>query len=182
MSIAEKIGQGIRMAGQDLGAYLTNPKTAAALGKQVAMETAVGTALGQGVPRLLGQTPSESPLQTVKKSVLHAGISAPIGGGLAAMGVPKSVAGVAGSVAGILGSNLLSRPIDPEPNDQPQAYGQDFAAIQHFNAQQEQQRYNNEIALALAKNYHSPTTTIVHKNPSAEFETIQKMLGATHRY
>lgn len=182
MSIAGEVGQGIRMAGRNLGAYLTNPKTAAALGKQVAMETAVGTALGQGIPRMLGQTPAESPLQTAKKAALHAGISAPIGGGLIAMGVPKTAANVTGSVAGVLGSNLLSRPIDPEPNDQPQAYGQNFAAIQHFNAQQEQQRYNNEIALALAKNYHNPTTTIIHKNPSAEYEALQKMLGASHRY
>jgi hypothetical protein len=182
MSILGNAGEAIRLAGTNLGAYLSNPKTAASLGKQVALQTAVGTALGQTVPRMMGQTPTESPMQTAKRVALHAGISAPIGGGLSAMGVPHVAAGPIGEAAGMLGAHLLSRSIDPETNDQPQVHGQDFNTLQHFHAAQEQQRYNNEINLALAKNYHNPTTTIVHKNPSAEFDTVQRMMNPTVRY
>lgn len=182
MSIVGKAGQAVRMAGQNLGTYLTNPATAAALGKQIAVDTAVGTALGQAVPRMMGRTPAESPLQTAKKAALHAGISSTLGGSLSAMGVPKAVSGLAGTTAGMLGSHFLSRSIDPEPNDQPQTPGGEMQHLQQFHAAQEQQRYNNEINLALAKNYHAPVTTVVHRNPSAEFETVQRMLQPSVRY
>ena len=182
MSILGDAGNTIRLAGTNLGAYLSNPKTAADLGRQVALQTAVGTALGQTVPRMMGRTPTESPMQTAKRVALHAGISAPVSGGLSAVGMPKIAASPIGEAAGMLGSHFLSRSIDPEPNDQPQVHGQDFNTLQHFHAAQEQQRYNNEINLALAKNFHNPTTTIVHKNPSAEFETVQKMLNPAVRY
>jgi len=101
---------------------------------------------------------------------------------LSALGVPKAVSGPVGSVAGMLGSHLLSQSIDPEPNDQPQVQGQDFSALQHFHAAHEQQRYNNEINLALAKNYHNPVTTVVHRNPSAELETVRNLLNPNVRY
>ena len=60
--------------------------------------------------------------------------------------------------------------------------GHELRQQQQFYAEQEQQRYNNEINLALAKNYHNPTTTVVHKNPSAEFDTIQRMLNPSVNY
>jgi hypothetical protein len=182
MSFLNKATQGIRLAGKNLGAYFSNPATAAQLGKDIALETAVGTALGQLVPRAMGKTPTESPLQTAKRAALHAGISAPIGGGLSAMGAPKMVAAPVGAAAGMLGSHLLSRSIDPEPHDQPQVQGYDLRQLQEYHAAQEQQRYNNEINLALAKNYHNPATTIIHKNPSAEMETVRNMLSPNVRY
>jgi hypothetical protein len=182
MSILGNAGETIRLAGTNLGAYLSNPQTAKALGKQVALQTAVGTTLGQAVPRMMGQTPAESPLQTAKRVAMHAGISAPISGGLSAMGMPHVAAGPIGEAAGALGSHFLSRSIDPEPNDQPQVLGQDLQQLQQFHAAQEQQRYTNEINLALAKNYHSPVTTVVHKNPSAELETVRNLLNPNVRY
>jgi hypothetical protein len=54
--------------------------------------------------------------------------------------------------------------------------------LQGMHAEMEQQRYNNEINLALAKNYHAPSTTVVHKNPSAELQTIYSMLNPNVRY
>ena len=182
MSILKNAKQAIRLAGTNLGTYLSSPQTAKAIGQQVALQTAVGTVLGQGVPRMMGRTPSESPLQTAKRAALSSAISSPVSGGVAAMGVPHLAAGPAGDAAGMLGSHFLSGFIDPEPHEQPQASGADMQNFQQFHAAHEQQRYNNEINLALAKNYHNPTTTIVHKNPSAEFDTVQKMLNPNVRY
>jgi hypothetical protein len=188
MSILGNAGKAVRMAGKNLGAYLSSPQTAAQLGKQVATETALGTAVSQAVPRLMGQTPASGPLRTAANVGLHSVIAAPVSGGLAAMGVPGNAAQTLGQITGAVGSHALLRAlaptqsIDPETNDAPHTHGQDFAQLQQFNAAQEQQRYTNEINLALAKNYNNPATTIIHRNPSSEFETVQRMLNPGVRY
>jgi hypothetical protein len=188
MSILGDTGKAIRLAGTNLGAYLSNPQTAKTLGKQIATETALGTAVSQGVPRLLGQAPAVGPLRTLANTGLHSAIAAPVSGGLTAMGMPGAAAQTVGQITGAVGSHSLLRAmapaqaIDPETNDSPQVYGQDLQQLQQFHAAQEQQRYTNEINLALAKNYHNPVTTVVHKNPSAEFDTVQKMLNPGVRY
>jgi hypothetical protein len=188
MSILGNAGQAVRLAGKNLGAYLSSPQTAVQLGKQIATEAALGTAVSQGVPRLLGQTPAVGPLRTLVNTGLHSAIAAPVSGGLTAMGMPGAAAQTVGQITGAVGSNSLLRAmapmqsIDPETNDAQHAYGQEFAQMQQFHAAQEQQRYTNEINLALAKNYHSPATTIIHKNPSAELETVRNLLNPNVRY
>ena len=188
MSILGDTGKAIRLAGTNLGAYLSNPQTAKTLGKQIATETALGTAVSQGVPRLLGQAPAVGPLRTLANTGLHSAIAAPVSGGLAAMGMPSAAAQTVGQITGAVGSHSLLRAmapaqaIDPETNDSPQVYGQDLQQLQQFHAAQEQQRYTNEINLALAKNYHNPVTTVVHKNPSAELETVRNLLNPNVRY
>ena len=188
MSILGDTGKAIRLAGTNLGAYLSNPQTAKTLGKQIATETALGTAVSQGVPRLLGQAPAVGPLRTLANTGLHSAIAAPVSGGLTAMGMPGAAAQTVGQITGAVGSHSLLRAmapaqaIDPETNDSPQVYGQDLQQLQQFHAAQEQQRYTNEINLALAKNYHSPVTTVVHKNPSAELETVRNLLNPNVRY
>lgn len=171
MSNASNIGKAMRMAGQQLG-------------KKVALETAVGTALGQAVPRMIGGTPAQGPLQSAKKIALESAIGNAAGMGLTAMGVPKVISGPVGAATGMVGGHFITRPraIDPEPNDQLHTSGSEMQYLQHFQAAQEQQRYNNEINLALAKNYHAPVTTVVHRNPSAEFETVRNMLNPSVRY
>jgi hypothetical protein len=188
MSILGNAGQAIRMAGKNLGAYLSSPQTAAQLGKQIATETALGTAVSQGVPRLMGQTPAVGPLRTAANVGLHSAIAAPVSGGLAAMGMPGAAAQTLGQITGAVGSNSLLRAmapqqaIDPETHEAPHVPGQGLHQLQQFHAEQEQQRYNNEINLALAKTYHSPVTTVVHKNPSAELETVRNLLNPNVRY
>ena len=188
MSILGNAGQAIRLAGKNLGAYLSSPQTAAQLGKQIATETALGTAVSQGVPRLLGQAPAVGPLRTAANIGLNSAIAAPVSGGLAAMGMPGAAAQTLGQITGAVGAssllNSMARPqaIDPETNDAQHMYGQDLHQLQQFHAAQEQQRYTNEINLALAKNYHNPVTTVVHKNPSAELETVRNLLNPNVRY
>ena len=188
MSILGDAGKAVRMAGKNLGAYLSSPQTAAQLGKQIATETALGTAVSQGVPRLLGQAPAVGPLRTAANIGLNSAIAAPVSGGLAAMGMPGAAAQTLGQITGAVGAssllNSMARPqsIEPETHEAQHVYGHELHQQQQFHAEQEQQRYNNEINLALAKNYHNPTTTIVHRNPSAEFDTIQRMLNPSVNY
>ena len=188
MSILENSGKAVRMAGTNLGAYLSNPQTAKSLGKQIATETALGTAVSQGVPRLLGQAPAVGPLRTAANIGLHSAIAAPVSGGLTAMGMPGAAAQTLGQITGAVGANSLlnsmARPqsIEPETHEAQHTYGHELQQLQQFHAAQEQQRYTNEINLALAKNYHNPVTTVVHKNPSAELETVRNLLNPNVRY
>ena len=188
MSILGNAGQAIRLAGRNLGADLKSPQTAAQLGKQIATETALGTAVSQGVPRLLGQTPAVGPLRTAANIGLHSAIAAPVSGGLAAMGMPGAAAQTLGQITGAVGTssllNSMARPqsIEPETHEAQHIYGHDLQQLQQFHAAQEQERYTNEINLALAKNYHNPETTIIHRNPSAELETVRNLLNPNVRY
>ena len=188
MSILGNAGKGIRLAGKQLGAYLSNPQTAVKLGQQIATETALGTAVSQGVPRLLGQAPAVGPLRTAANIGLNSAIAAPVSGGLAAMGMPGAAAQTLGQITGAVGSTSLLRAmtppqaIEPETHEAQHTYGHELQQLQQFHAAQEQQRYTNEINLALAKNYHNPVTTVVHKNPSAELETVRNLLNPNVRY
>lgn len=168
------------MAGQGLAKYAADPNTLSQLGKRVAMETAVNTAAAQAIPRIIGATPP--PLgRTVLSTGLHSAFSAPVAGGMRAMGVPDWAAQTAGQVAGVVGAQKVSSAITPEPQQQPQVQGIQFEQLQQMNAAAEQQRYHNEINLALAKNYSHPST-IIHKNPSADLQNIANLLSMKVQY
>jgi hypothetical protein len=187
----------MRMAGAALGKYLTNPQTLKDIGTKVAIDTALGTAVSQAVPRVLGQEPGSTPLQAAIHSGTQSLISSPVAGGMRAMGLPGIAADSAGSILGGAGAQVVSQSINqglhgrmqpvsqtvaPEPGDQMSPDVAQLMQVQGMHAQMEQQRYNNEINLALAKNYHAPSTTVVHKNPSAELQTIYSMLNPNVRY
>lgn len=187
----------MRMAGAALGKYLTNPQTLKDIGTKVAIDTALGTAVSQAVPRILGQEPSSTPLQSAIHSGTQSLISSPVAGGMRAMGIPGIAADSAGSILGSAGAQVVSQSINqglqgrmqpvsqtvaPEPGDQMSPDVAQLMQVQGIQATMEQQRYNNEINLALAKNYHAPSTTIVHKNPSAELQSIIGMLSPNVSY
>lgn len=185
MAILGDAVKGIRMAGSALGQYLNTPETYKQLGKKIALETAVGTAVQQGLPRVLG-----APAPDLKSSLLHNTLSSalnhPVAGALQAVGVPSWAANATGTLTGTLGgaaaTQAVSRPIvDPEIHQEPHPQLAQYMQLQRMEAEMEQQRYNNQIQLAYARNY-SPPTTIVHKNPSAEFETSYRMVNPNVRY
>jgi hypothetical protein len=197
MSILGSMGPAVRMAGAKLGKYLTDPNTLKAIGTKVAVDTALGTAVSQAVPRVLGQQPTSTPLQAAIHSGAHSLISSPITGGMRAMGVSGIAAESAGSILGGAGAQIVSQAVNqglhgrgqpvsqvvtPEPNRQFSPHVSQLMELQKMQADMEQQRYNNEINLALAKNYHAPSTTVVHKNPSAELQTIYSMLNPNVSY
>jgi len=127
-------------------------------------------------------------LRTAANIGLHSAIAAPVSGGLTAMGMPGAAAQTLGQITGAVGAssllNSMARPqsIEPETHEAQHVYGHDLQQLQQFHAAQEQQRYTNEINLALAKNYHNPSTTVVHRNPSAELETVRNLLNPNVRY
>ena len=187
----------VRMAGAALGKYLTNPQTLKDIGTKVAVDTAMGTAMSQAVPRILGQEPGVTPLQAAIYSGAGSLVSSPITGGMRAMGIPKIVADSTGSILGGAGAQVVSQSINqgmhgrmqpvsqtvaPEPGDQMSPDTAQLMQVQGMHAEMEQQRYNNEINLALAKNYHAPMTTVVHRNPSADLQSIIGMLNPNVSY
>lgn len=197
MSILDPAVQAVRMAGTALGKYATNPATLKAIGTKVALDTALGTATSQVVPRMLGQQPGVNPMQAALHAGTHSLISAPIAGGMKAMGIPGIAAESAGSILGGAGAQIasqalsqglhgkgqpVSRSVVPEMHEQYQPSGQMHMQMQQMSADQEQQRYNNEINLALAKNYHNPVTTVIHRNPSADLQNILKAMTPSTSY
>jgi hypothetical protein len=187
----------MRMAGAALGKYLTSPQTLKNIGTKVAVDTALGTAVSQAVPLILGQEPSVTPLQAAIHSGAGSLVGSPIAGGMRAMGLPGIAADSAASILGGAGAQVVSQSINqglhgrmqpvsqavaPEPGDQMSPDTAQLMQLQRMHAEMEQQRYNNEINLALAKNYHAPMTTVVHKNPSAELQSIIGMLNPDVRY
>ena len=196
-SLLAAAGKGIRMAGARLGRYLTDPNTLKAVGTKVAIDTALGTAASQAVPRMLGEQPGTTPLQAALHSGTHSLISSPISGAMKAAGMPNIAADSAGSILGGAGAQVVSQAVnqglynrmqpvsqavDPESNGQFSPHIAQLMQLQKMQADMEQQRYNNEINLALAKNYHAPSTTVVHKNPSAELQTYYNMLNPNVSY
>ena len=177
----------IRMAGTALGDYVTSPATAKSLAKKIALDTAVGTAASQLIPRIQGAAPQ--PLATsVGNAALGSVLSAPVTGAATAMGIHPQVAGLAGTLSSAAGMTALSnmrqpsQNIDPEINDSGVTALHEYMQLQQFHAGLEQQRYNNEIMLAKAKNYHSPSTTVIHRNPSSEMDSIRQLLTSRTVY
>jgi len=177
MNPLSSILSGARMAGQAMKAHFSNPATLSALGTQVALDTAVGAATQQVLPRLVNQQPQRTIPQSLINAAVHSGIAAPISSGMEALGVPASVANLTGQIAATPLSHAVSNIITPESHQQPYASGNDLMQMQQYHADLEQQRYNNEIALAMAKNYRAPTE-IVHRNPSADLDTMYRIVSA----
>jgi hypothetical protein len=176
---------GVRMAGSALGAYLGNPATYEQLGKKVALETALGTAVQQAVPRLLGQ-PAPGLRQSIGNTALHSAFAHPITGSMEAIGAPGWAANMTGAVVGGTGANLVSQAVsrsitEPEPAEAPHPHLSQLMELQRMEAAAEQQRYNNQINYAYAKNYRDPAV-IIHKNPSAEMETAYRILTHSPAY
>lgn len=176
MKPLSSILSGARMAGQAMKAHFSNPATLSALGKQIALDTTVNAAAQQVLPRLVNQQPQQTIPQSLIHAAIHSGIAAPISSGMEAFGVPASVANLTGQIAATPLSNAVSNIITPEPHQQPYSSGNDLMQMQQYHADLEQQRYNNEISLAIARNYKSPTE-IVHRNPSADLETMYKIMS-----
>ena len=176
MNPLSSILSGARMAGQAMKAHFTDPAVLSSLGKQVALDTAVGAAAQQILPRLTNQQPQRTIPQSLINAAVHSGIASPISSGMTALGVPNSVATLTGQIAATPLSNAVSNIITPESHQQPYASGNDLMQMQQYHADLEQQRYNNEIALAMAKNYRTPTE-IVHRNPSADLETMYRVMS-----
>lgn len=185
MALIDNAIKGARMAGSALGKYFSNPATYSTLGKQVALETALGTAVQQGIPRALGM-PAPSLGSSLMHTALNSAMVHPLTGGMEAMGAPKWAANTTGAILGGAGAQLVSqavsRPIaEPEPHEAPNPQLAEYRQLQQINADMENQRYQNQIQLAYARNFRMPTV-IEHRNPSADLETMHRVLTQMPRY
>lgn len=163
------LGDTARMAGTAMQEFFNNPNVRAALSK-----TAVTAGAEQLLPRALGQQPARSVMRSVARGGLEAAISTPVEMGLKAAGVNPLVAGFGGSLVAAPLTQMVSQAIAPEPRHAYQTEYNQLMQAQQQHASEEQQRYNNEINLALAKNYSAPTQ-IIHRNPSAELQTMYQL-------
>ena len=167
------LGDATRMAGTALKEFFGRPAVRSALGK-----TAVTAGAEQLLPRALGQQPVRSAMGSIARGGLEAAISTPVEMGLKAAGVNPMIAGLGGSLVAAPLTQVVSQAISPEPQHAYQTEYSQLIQAQQLHASEEQQRYNNEINLALAKNYSTPTQ-IIHKNPSAELETMYRLTSGS---
>ena len=167
------LGDTARMAGTALKEFFGRPAVRSALGK-----TAVTAGAEQLLPRALGQQPVRSAMGSIARGGLEAAISTPVEMGLKAAGVNPMIAGLGGSLVAAPLTQMVSQAIAPEPKHAYQAEYNQLMQFQQMQAAEEQQRYDNQINLALAKNYSAPTQ-IIHKNPSAELETMYRLTSGS---
>lgn len=167
------LGDVTRMAGTAMKGFFSRPAVQEALGK-----TAVTAGAQQLIPRLQGLRPAYSVAGSVARGGLEAAVSTPVEFGLRKAGVPAALAGLGGSLVAAPIVHMVGQAITPEPQHSFQADYNQLAQLQQIQAASEQQRYNNEINLAMAKNYSAPTQ-IIHKNPSAELQTMYNLVSGT---
>jgi hypothetical protein len=170
------LSQPIRKAGTALVEFFSDPTNLKQVGKTVAKEAAFGAAAQQVVPRLIGQKPAATLPQSLLYAGAHSAVNVPVSGALRAAGLPELAAATTGQILGSAAASQFANRIEPEVTEAGHPEYADFHAMQQMHAQMEQQSYNNQIALALAKNYSTPTE-IIHRNPSAEFQSMQSIIN-----
>jgi hypothetical protein len=166
----------MRMAGTNLKQFFTDPANLAQMGKKAATEAALSTAVQQTVPYLVGGKPSASIPRTLAHAGIHAAASTPITGALQVAGMPDVPANIAGQIVGAAAASRFSQSISPEVSDQPNPEFQQLLAMQKMNAEQEQQRFNNQIQLAYARNYSAPS--FIHHSSSGNPAEIATRIAA----
>jgi hypothetical protein len=89
---------------------------------------------------------------------------------------PNTIKGIVSPAAYAITNSII-----PETHNQEHSNSHELMQMQQMHAELEQQRYSNEINLALAKNYHAPTE-IVHRNPSADLQTAYNIMTPNVSY
>ena len=156
------IPQTIRTAGSALKQYFTDPASLKQIGKAIGTEAALGVAAQQVVPRIIGQRPAQSIPQSLVHAGIHSAVNVPVSGSLQALGTPSFAASTAGSILGTAAANQFANSIDPEitPENHPDFH--QLYAMQQMQAASEQQRVNDQIRLAYARNYNPPSFMYHH--------------------
>jgi hypothetical protein len=169
------IPQAIRTAGTALRQFFSNPQNLAQMGKNVAAEAAFGTAIQQTLPRVLGSKPGMSIPQSLLQSGVHAAVGVPVSKGLEVMGAPAIGSALAGQILGAAAANQLVGQIEPEIVQEGNPDFHQLYAMQKMQAEAEQQRVNNQVQLAYARNY-SPPSFIYHHSTKDPAEIANQMV------
>lgn len=169
------IPQAIRTAGTALKQFFTSPENLAQMGKNVAAETAFGAAVQQGLPRVLGMAPGQSIPQSLLQTGVQAAIGVPVTKGLEVVGAPQIGSAMAGNILGAFAAHRLTNQIEPEIVQEGNPDFHQLYAMQKMQAEAEQQRVNNQIQLAYARNY-SPPSFIYHHSSKDPAEMANQMV------
>ena len=113
---------------------------------------------------MLGQRPT----QTIPQSFLQAGIQSavgtPVSGALQAMGAPTLGSTITGNLLGAAAANRFAGQIEPEIVQENNPDFHELYAMQKMNAETEQQRVNDQLQLAYARNYNPPSFIYHHSS------------------
>jgi hypothetical protein len=158
------IPQAIRTAGTALKQFLTDPQSLKHMGQSIAAETAFATAAQQAVPRMLGQRPAQSIPQSLLQTGIQSAVGTPVSGALQAMGAPTLGSNITGNILGAAAANRFAGQIEPEIVQENNPDFHQLYAMQKINAAAEQQRVNDQIQLAYARNYNPPSFIYHHSS------------------
>jgi hypothetical protein len=158
------IPQTIRTAGAALKQFLTDPQSLKQVGKSIATETAFATAAQPAVPRMIGQLPAQSLSQSLLQTGIQSAVGTPVSGALQAMGAPTLGATITGNILGAAAANRFAGQIEPEVVQEDNPDFHQLYAMQKMNAAAEQQRVNDQIQLAYARNYNPPSFVYHHSS------------------
>jgi hypothetical protein len=169
------IPQSIRTAGSALKQYFTDPASLKQIGKAIGTEAALGAAAQQIVPRMVGQRPAQSIPQSLIHAGVHSAVNVPVSGALQSIGTPAFAAATTGGILGSAAAAQFANQIEPEITQENHADFHQLYAMQQMHAAEEQQRVNNQIQLAYARNY-SPPTFMYHHSSRDTSTTANEMV------
>ena len=173
--------QPLRLAGNALLDFFSNPTSLKNVASQVASDTAMKTAAQQVVPRLLGGKPGLNLRMNLMQAGTEAAVGIPAAKLLQKTGMPESFSstagGILGAAAGAAIINRFNNQIDPEIVQENHPNFQNLYAMQQMNAAMQQNEHNMKLQEIYARNYNPPSF-IYHKSTGDTASTAQNIANS----
>ena len=198
----EAVRTGIKLGGKAGGQGVKNIGKMAA--SPFAVQTGIGVAAEQIVPRVMGQQPRSGLGESILRQGVSQGVGMPVTAGLAAGGVNPMIATFGGQVAGQIAGQKAADALLPGKQDYPVDFGEgpttptgatkhtaepeynevvrpstrDLSNVQAQEALSERDKYEYRLKLAQIEKMPS---TIMHMNPDSNNQTLASLAQSMMR-
>ena len=198
----EAVRAGIRAGGKAGGQGVKNIGRMAA--SPFAIQTGIGVAAEQIVPRVMGQQPRSGLGESILRQGVSQGVGMPVTAGLAAGGVNPMIATFGGQVAGQIAGQKATDTLLPGKQDYPVAFGEgpttptgatkhtmepeynevvrpstrDLSNVQAQEALSERDKYEYRLKMAQIEKMPS---TVMHMSPDSNNQTLASLAQSMMR-
>jgi len=198
----EAVRTGIKLGGKAGGQGVKNIGKMAA--SPFAVQTGIGVAAEQIVPRVMGQQPRSGLGESILRQGVSQGVGMPVTAGLAAGGVNPMIATFGGQVAGQIAGQKAADALLPGKQDYPVAFGEgpttptgatkyttepeynevvrpstrDLSNVQAQEALSERDKYEYRLKMAQIEKMPS---TVMHMSPDSNNQTLASLAQSMMR-
>ena len=198
----EAVRTGIRLGGKAGGQGVKNIGKMAA--SPFAVQTGIGVAAEQIVPRIMGQQPRSGLGESILRQGVSQGVGMPVTAGLAAGGVNPMIATFGGQVAGQIAGQKAADALLPGKQDYPVDFGEgpttptgatkhtaepeynevvrpstrDLSNVQAQEALSERDKYEYRLKMAQIEKMPS---TVMHMSPDSNNQTLASLAQSMMR-